>query len=334
MGQKVLHIGKAGNMERYAADKKFLEKIHLVDLPMGLEPEKYLKEAKDAQVIVADAIARIPAELIDGMPNLRMIHSEGVGYNGIDLEAADRNYVYVCNCRGMNASAVAEQAVMLMLGVLRDVKNGDRAVYEGEQIRKKESYMKNGNLMELADCKVGLVGFGDIAKSLAKLLNAFQAEVYYYKRTRESKESEREYGASYLPLDELLSSCNIISMHVPVTEQTFHMADDAFFSKMQDGSYFINTARGEVADSAAIVRALKSGKLAMAGLDTLEFEPVQKDNLLLTQEQEIQDKILFSPHIGGITASSFRRGYAMIWKAIQDLEEGKTPSNIVNQKRM
>lgn len=123
-------------------------------------------------------------------------------------------------------------------------------------------------------------------------------------------------------------------MHVPVTEQTFHMADDAFFSKMQDGSYFINTARGEVADSAAIVRALKSGKLAMAGLDTLEFEPVQKDNLLLTQEQEIQDKILFSPHIGGITASSFRRGYAMIWKAIQDLEEGKTPSNIVNQKRM
>ena len=317
-------------MERYAADPELLNTIELTDLPMGLPIEEYLKQAKDAQVIVADAIAKIPRELIEGMPELLLIHSEGVGYNGVDLNAASEKKVLVCNCQGMNASAVAEQTILLMLGVLRDVKNGDQAVYDGNQITKKENYMKQGNLLELADCKVGLVGFGDIAKSVAKLLNAFHAEVFYYKRTPESRETEEEYGASYLPLDKLLSSYNMISMHVPVTEKTYHMANDAFFEKMQDGSYFINTARGEVADSEAIVRALKSGKLAMAGMDTLEFEPVQKDHILVNQPDEIREKMLFSPHIGGITASSFRRGYGMIWKAIRDVSEGKTPHNVVN----
>ncbi|MGN0316172.1 MAG: NAD(P)-dependent oxidoreductase [Fusicatenibacter sp.] len=331
MALKVLHVGKAGNMERYAADPGLMDTIELVDLPMGLPAEQYLRCAADAQVIVADAMAAITKEVINGMPELKMIHSEGVGYNGIDLNAASGKRVFVCNCQGMNASAVAEQTILLMLGVLRDVKNGDQAVYDGNQIIKKENYMKQGNLLELADCQVGLIGFGDIAKSLAKLLNAFHAKVYYYKRTPETKETEKEYGASYLLLDELLSTCNMISMHVPATENTYHMANDAFFEKMQDGSYFINTARGEVADSAAIVRALKSGKLAMAGLDTLEFEPVQTDHILVNQPEEIQRKLLFSPHIGGITASSFRRGYAMIWKAIRDVADGKTPLHVVNR---
>lgn len=327
---KILHIGKAGNVERFTTRAELTKNIALIDLPMGLPPEDYLAKAADAEVIIVDAIAAVPADLIDRMPQLKMIHSEGVGYNGIDLETARKNHVYVCNCQGMNASAVAEQTILLMLGMLRDVINCDQAVRQGAQIEKKEGYMKNGNLYELADCHVGLIGFGEIARSLAAMLHVFGAKTYYYKPRRASMELEAQYHVSYRPLEELLSTCNMISLHLPVTEETRNMADDDFFAQMQPGSYFVNTARGELADSAAIVRALKSGKLAMAGLDTIAGEPVQSDNLLLNQPVEIMAKILFSPHIGGITASSFHRGYAMIWENIEKITRNERPVRVVN----
>lgn len=327
---RILHIGKKGNLERFTTSSELLKSIELIDLPMGLATEDYLAQAADAQVIIVDAIATIPGDLIERMPELKMIHSEGVGYNGIDTETARKNQVYVCNCQGMNASAVAEQSILLMLGMLRDVIHCDLSVRAGQQIEKKESYMKNGNLYELADCKIGLIGFGEIARSLAQMLHVFGATTYYYKPRPASKELEDQCHVSYLPLDELLSTCNIISLHLPVTNETINMANDDFFEKMQPGSYFINTARGELADSAAIIRALQSGKLVMAGLDTIAGEPVQSDNLMLNQPDEIMNRILFSPHIGGITASSFRRGYAMIWDNLDKIAKNEQPDRVVN----
>ena len=108
------------------------------------------------------------------------------------------------------------------------------------------------------------------------------------------------------------------------------MANQNFFAQMQPGSYLVNTARGELIDDAALIEALKSGRLAMAGLDTLDHEPVLKDHPLLNQPQSIASRLLFSPHIGGITAASFYRGYAMIDEDLRLAAQGQKPKRIVN----
>lgn len=329
---KVLHIGKKGNMEKYSAKDSYLYQLDKADMDYGLSTEEYVRAAGDADFIVADAIAPVGGDLIRAMKNLKLIHSEGVAFNSIDVQAASERHVYVCNSEGMNAMAVAEQTVLLMVGMLRDVAGGDRAVREGRQIQVKETYMREGSLKELADCSVGLVGFGHIAKSVAGLLKAYGVStIYYNKRHRLSEDKEREYGVSYRNLKDLLQESDIVSLHLPVNDSTRGMADNGFFSQMRDGSYFVNTSRGELVEDDALAKALADGKLAMAGLDTLDHEPVQADHPLLHLPEDVEKKILFSPHIGGITASSFRRSYAMVWEDIEAAAEGREPKRVVNK---
>ena len=327
---KLLHLGKKGNVEKYTVADDFTQNIELVDLPVATPVKEILEAASDADFMFVDAMGAVPAELIDAMPNLKLIQSEGVGFQFFALDAAATRGVYVCNGRGINAVAVAEQAVMLMIGVLRDVIGGDRAVREGRQISVKENYMASGDLKELADLTVGLYGFGAIARALARILKAMGVRVQYYNRTRASLETEAEYGVVYLPLDELVASSDMISIHVPLNAETKNIVDDKFFARMKPGSYIINTARGEIIDSAALVRALKSGKIARAGLDTLADEPVRLDNILINLPGDLAGRLLFSPHIGGITASSFKRAYDIAWKNVRLVARGARPENIVN----
>ena len=330
-GMKVLHIGKQGNMETYSAKDSFLYELETVDMPKGLPVREYLDKAGDADFIVADAIAAVPGDLIRGMKNLKLIHSEGVAFNSFDIETAREQKVYVCNSRGMNASAVAEQTILLMSGMLKNIIENDQAVRRGEQIQVKEGYMKRGDLKELSDCKIGLVGFGDIAKKVARLLLAYGVStIYYYKRNVLSPGEEKEYHVQYLPLEELLKNSDIVSLHLPVNSSTEGMADARFFSLMKAGSFFVNTSRGELVDDEALIDGLKTGRVSMAGLDTLDHEPVQKDHPLLDLPEDLAGRLIFSPHIGGITASSFRRSYAMIWEDIRDAAEGRRPARVVN----
>ncbi|MCD7769943.1 MAG: hypothetical protein LUH36_07520 [Oscillospiraceae bacterium] len=133
----------------------------------------------------------------------------------------------------------------------------------------------------------------------------------------------------YLPLEELLRESDIVSLHLPVNQHTAGIAGREFFRAMKDGAYFVNTARGELVDDEALTEALAGDKLRMAGLDTLDLEPVQPDHPLLRLPEELAGRILFSPHIGGITAASFRRSYAMIWEDIQAAVEGRVPKRVV-----
>lgn len=327
---KLLHLGKPGNVEKYTTEDAFTASVERTDLPMTTPVGEILAAASDADFILADAMGAVPAELICGMPNLKLIQSEGVGYQFFDLQTAAERGIYVCNGRGINASAVAEQALLLMLGVLRDVCGGDRAVREGRQIIVKEDHMVHADLKELRDLSVGLYGFGAIARALARMLRAMGVTVNYYSRHRADAQTEQEYGVSWLEREDLIRFSDMISIHVPLTSETENMVNDNFFSKMKTGSYIINTARGEIIDSAALVRALSSGKIAAAGLDTIASEPVGADHILVTLPQALSGRILFSPHIGGITASSFRRGYDTAWKNIKLTAAGKRPVNIVN----
>ena len=283
---------------------------------------------KDADVLVCDAVAEVSAHLIENMPNLKLIQSEGVAYNLISIETAKKRGIYVCNNKGINAAAVAEQAVLLMLSLLRNAVVSDRMVRTGLQIETKEKMMVEG-ILELSDCRVGLVGFGDIAKAAAGFLGAFGCETCYHSRTRADGETEKKLGVFYLDLETLIKTCDIISLHVPVTQQTINMVDREFLNKMKKTAFIINTARGEIVDNEALAEALMEGKIAGAGLDTVYPEPTKTDNILLNLPPACMDKLVLSPHIGGVTTSTFRRGHINIWKNIEAIEKSERPINIV-----
>ena len=327
---KILVIGREERTKKYTDPKRYAEH-EFSFVPLGASAEEMLEKGCNADIIFADAMAGLPAKVISRMPNLKMIHSEGVGFNGIDVREAARRQVFVCNCGGINASAVAEQALLLMLGLLRDVCNGDRQVREGKQIEVKESYMRTGSLKELGECTIGLVGFGDIGKATAGLARGFGAKVIYFAASRKPRELEEAYSVVYQELDQLLKVSDIVSLHLPVTPETQNLANAEFFAKMKRGAYLINTSRGEIVDSKALLAAIRNGHLAGAGLDTIAGEPVTSDNIILQAEREVEERIIYSCHIGGITGAAFRRGYERMWSNTEKVAAGKMPDHVVNR---
>ena len=287
--------------------------------------EAIVRQAPDAEILLANPTIAVKKELIDALPKLRLIQTEGVGFEGVDLDAARRRGIYVCNCRGVNAQAVAEHTVMLMLCCLRDVINGYQDVLEGRQNDKKVFYMKTGSLRELGDCTVGFVGLGAIGREAARLTRAFGARTLFY--TPHPREDEY---AEYRPLDELLAESDIVSLNLPLTKETENLADAAFFAKMKDGAILINTARGGLVNSRDLIAALAGGKLGGAGLDVLDNEPVRRDHVLVTAPEAVRRKIVFTPHIAGVSGSSFVRTYAVITDNIRRLRRGERPVNVVN----
>lgn len=314
---------------QYAPEWADVERYDISYVPMNSSDEEILAAGKDADFMLVDAMARVSENVINRMPNLKMIHSEGVGYNFFDIEAAKRKKVYVCNCKAANADAVAEQAVLLMLGLLRDVVNGDHLFRNGEQIKTKEAYMISGSLKELSECTVGLLGFGDIAQSTARMLGAFGARVVYHNRTRKP-ELEGKLGVEYVSKEALLAESDIISVHLNSNKETYHTVNADFLSAMKEGSYIVNTARGELIDSEALIEAIQSGHIAGAGLDTVAGEPVEVDNPLLLAPADVADRMIFSCHIGGITGGAFKRCHRMFWEDLKKVEKGEVPGNIVN----
>ena len=329
---KAIIIGDRKRYEIFMPSKGlpegFMDEIEKVYFPLGTKDEEIIGSGEGAEFLLSDAIAPVSGYLIDHLPDLKLIHSEGVAYNGIDIEAASKRGITVCNNRGINATAVAEQTIMLMLGLLRSIKEGDEAVRGGHQIDMKHRKMREG-ILELADCQVGLIGFGDIARATAKMLITFGCSVVYCARSRKEEGLEREYQASYMEMDELLATSDIVSLHVPVNDGTRGMADKGFFCKMKPSAYLINTSRGEIVDNEALLEALREHEIAGAGLDTVAPEPVPADHILINAPKEAAEKILFSPHIGGITTSTFRRGHMNMWKAVWDVSEGRKPKNVI-----
>lgn len=224
---------------------------------------------------------------------------------------------------------MAEQAVLLMLMLLRHALEGDEAVRAGRQMEMKERCMVEG-ITELSACKVGLVGFGDIARAAAERLAPFGCALYYYTRHRRTPEEERRYGVTYLPLEALAETCDILSLHCAVTEETRNLVDAALLRRMKPTAYLINTARGDLVDNEALRQALLEGRIAGAGLDTLSPEPVPAGHPLTALPPEVQRKVVLAPHLGGITEASFRRAHAHMWRNVERLAAGERPDNIVN----
>ena len=285
--------------------------------------EKVIATAAD--VLVVDAIMKIGPDILSNMPDLKMVHSQGVAYNGIDLKAAADAGVYVCNNAGVNAQAVAEQAILLILALLRNFRTYEDMTYTGRQMQAKTACFKNG-LPELGSMRVGIVGLGAIGTATAERLKAFGCELSYFSRTKKP-----DCGIAYLPLDELYAMSDIVSLHVPVTPETENMIGDKALAKFKPGAMLINTARGELVDHEAVLRALSSGQLGSFGADTLAPEPVLEDNpFLKALPDALRGRVALSPHVAGITAGCFMRAYENVLNNIEAISRGERPVCVVN----
>ena len=315
---KIVILGAEARYRAYQPAMPFIQQQELVFLDKDSTEAEILAAGADAEVLFVDAITVVSAALMEHMPCLRLIHSEGVAFDRIDLSAARERGIYVCNNKGCNAGAVAEQTVLLILMLLRHALEGDEAVRAGRQMEMKER------------CMVGLVGFGDIARAAAERLVPFGCELYYYTKHRRLPEEEKKYHVTYLPLEELAEKSDIVSLHCAVTEETRNLVDAALLRRMKPTAYLINTARGDLVDNEALRQALLEGRIAGAGLDTLSPEPVPAGHPLTALPPEVQRKVVLAPHLGGITEASFRRAHAHMWRNVEHLAAGERPDNIVN----
>ena len=326
---KLLIFGPQKRYEAYLPDFAAQLPLEPVYCPLGQSPLQAAAENPDTEILFTDPITDTGSDIIALLPRLKLIQSEGVAFNRIDLEAAHRRGIFVCNNKGCNAASVAEHTVMLMLMALRHGVTGHNAVREGRQIQMKEAVMAAGS-PELGEQSVGLVGFGDIAQATARRLAPFGCRLYYYSLHRRSPEAEADFGVTYLPLEELVSVCDILSLHCAVNDQTRNMVDAALLSRFKPGAILVNTARGDLVDNWAVRQALIDGRLGGAAFDTLAPEPTPADHPLVALPPEVQYRVIYSPHLGGNTGGSFRRAHANMWNNARLVLAGQRPNFVVN----
>ena len=326
---KILVFGPKARYDAYMPEFARELGAELVFCPLGSSPRQAAADNPDAEILFDDPVIDVDREIIGLLPNLKLIQSEGVAFNRIDLEAARERGIYVCNNKGCNADSVAEHTVMLMLMALRHGVTGHNAVREGRQMQMKEAVMASSS-PELGEQAVGLVGFGDIAQATARRLKPFGCRMYYYTLHRRPPQVEADFGVTYLPLEELFAACDILSLHCAVNDQTRNMVDEALLSHVKPGAILVNTARGDLLDNQAVRQALLEGRLGGIAMDTLAPEPTPADHPLVDLPPEIADRAVYSPHLGGNTGGSFRRAHRNMWENVQRIQEEKRPVHIVN----
>jgi phosphoglycerate dehydrogenase-like enzyme len=253
----------------------------------------------------------VTSAVIELAPRLRLIQKIGVGVNTIDLDAARRRSIAVCNLPGTNTKAVAEMTLLLMLATLRHLPRFDAALREGRGWPVEPAMQDS--LGELGGRTVGLVGYGAVAQMLAPILVALGCRVICAARNMQP-------GApvAYLSLDELLAAADIVSLHVPLTPQTELLMNARTLALMRSGAVLINTARGGLVDQKALTEALLSGHLGAAGLDVFVHEPVDPSDRLFGLKN-----VVLTPHIAWLTAGTFERSIALAAENCSRLRSGR-----------
>ena len=253
----------------------------------------------------------VTAEVVAAAPRLRLVQKIGVGVNTVDLEAARRRGIAVCNMPGTNTQAVAEMTLLLMLGALRRVSQLDAAIRAGQGWALPDDLQDHYG--EVCGRTVGLVGYGAVPTRLAPVLQAMGARVLFASRS----EKRNAVGARR-PLPELLSESDVVSLHVPLTPETERLIDAEAIARMKPGAVIVNTARGALIDEAALVEALRTGHLGAAGLDVFEAEPTPAGSALLAL-----DNVVCTPHLAWLTRETLERSLAVAVENCRRLAAGE-----------
>lgn len=288
------------------------DRVEIVYYPTRTtDTAELIERGKDADII---AVSNLPmnSEVIEGCRQLKMLSVAFTGVDHIAMDTCRKNGITVCNCAGYSTAAVADLVFGMLITLYRNLMPCDQAARNGGT--------KDGLIgFELEGKKFGIVGTGAIGLRTAAIANAFGCEVYAYSRTKKTVP-----GVTYVSLDDLMASCDIISLHVPMTAETAGLIDADKIALMKKNAVLINTARGGIVDSGALAAALNEERIAGACIDVFENEPpLAEDHPLLTAKHTV-----VAPHIGFATKEALVKRAVIVFDNIVKYLDGQ-PQNVM-----
>ena len=303
------------------------------DNKVTAEPLNEFGEVKDYGLLrydeIANAIAKadivvcnktlLNEDTLKSAKNLKYIGLFATGYNNIDIEYCSKHGITVCNAGSYSTNAVAQHTFALILEHFNNTANYNQYVQDGLWKRSKTFSPFVYPLSELAGKTIGIVGFGNIGKAVAKIANAFEMNVIAYNRSEKSAENVK-----FVSLEELIESSDIVTVHCPLNAQSENMFNKETFAKMKHGALFVNTARGGVMNENDLYDALNSGHLGGACIDTLKVEPMEQNCILMQAKN-----CIISPHIAWAPVETRLRLMDIVTSNIRNYLNG-TPTNVVN----
>jgi D-3-phosphoglycerate dehydrogenase len=326
MSYKVVRVG-APLPDELAAPER--EKLRAVGAELTMHPftgeEDLIPVVRDADAII-NAGGRFPASTIDALQKARVIVQGSVGYDPIDLDAATAKGIMVANLFDYCIEEVAVHAMTLALALARRLQFQEKVVHEGLWGRDRRAMMERiGPVERVSEQTFGIVGFGNIGKLVARRASGFgwrmlAADPFV------KPEAAAEHGVELVPLDQLLRESDYVTLHVFLNAQTRHMIGAPQLALMKKSAYLINTCRGPIVDEPALIAALQEGRLAGAGLDVFEQEPIDPNNPLLTMEN-----VIVTPHTAVYSRKAIELNRTQPFDEVARVLGGQYPRGLVNR---
>ena len=321
MAANIAYLAPNGDLlESFQSAASDGAEIKWVDSTQSIEQQaEDLKEV--AAVIVSPSVYSV--ELARLTPSVRLVQTTSAGTDMIDKQTLGELGIRVANNGGGNAVSVAEHTITLLVSVFRKMQLQFNAVKAGEwagDIR--GDWFSQAH--EIAGKTVGIIGLGRIGSRVARRLQGWECEIVYYDEVAIDPEVEAELNATRMPMDELLQTADIITLHVPLNGSTTKLISDREFDLMKPSAVLINACRGPVVDEAALLRAIQEKKIMAAGLDVLEEEPTPTDNPLFGF-----DNVLITPHLASFTQESGERSREFAMYNTARVARGEDPESIV-----
>lgn len=284
-----------------------------------LQGKDLIESCKDSEAISCFINTRFSKDVIQKLPKLKLLTTRSVGYDHIDLAACNERGITVCNVPDYGSHVIAEHVFALLLSTLRHIPEGHEKVEGG-------TFDYHGlRGMALRGKTIGIMGTGKIGRKVAQIAHGFGMTILAVDQCR-TMEIVDLLGVQYVPLETLLSRSDIITLHLPNTKETEHIIDAKAFAQMKDGVILINTARGSLIDSRALLDALKSDKVGYALLDVLEHE----QNFAENKELVSHPHVVTTPHIAFYADDSMRNMFLDSFLSIEQWLQGKEPEHVVH----
>lgn len=301
---------------------KLASKCDLRTNELGISPtkEELGQMVKDSDAIITYLSDRIDRDIINQTPKLKVIANYGAGFNNIDVTYASEKGIWVTNTPNVLQETTADLTWAMILGVARQIVPADRYTREGKFKGWGAKIFLGGDVYGKT---LGIIGCGEIGRSVAKRATGFKMRVLYHQRNRLPDAQEKILNAEFTSLNQLLRESDFITLHVPLTDETEYMIGNDEIALMKKTAYLIHTARGKVIDDYALVAALKEGRLAGAALDVYESEPD------LTEGMRELDSLMLLPHIGSASFETRDRMALLVVDNVLDAISGKIPRSLV-----
>ncbi|EGD52641.1 D-isomer specific 2-hydroxyacid dehydrogenase, NAD-binding [Thermoanaerobacter ethanolicus JW 200] len=302
---------------------KALGEVERFELPHDMRGKALAEKLMGYSIIIASVKPYYDREFFEYKDKTLLITRHGIGYDAIDIKSATEKGTLVTKVAGIvEREAVAENAIALLMDVMRRVREASLRVKDGKW-QERASFMG----YEIKDKVAGIIGIGNIGSRVAEILKyGFGAKVIAYDPNLSEEEIQKR-GAQPVSLEELLQTSDIISLNASLNEKNYHMLSHKEFSMMKKNVFIVNTARGELIDTEALIKALKEGKVAGAGLDVVEGEPIDENHPLLAF-----DNVIITPHTSAYTYECLR---GMGDKVVSDVEKvlrGEIPDGVINKE--